>query len=83
MPKKVIQVPIDDDLLKNLDSLSRKQHKARSALIRQACVRYLQQAADDELDALYQQGYSRIPEKPEIGESQIVVLGDILPGEPW
>lgn len=83
MAKKVIQVPVDDDLCENLDDLSRKQHKSRSELIRQACLRYLQQAEHEELDRIYQQGYMRVPEEPAIGEAQIAMAGEITPREQW
>jgi metal-responsive CopG/Arc/MetJ family transcriptional regulator len=83
MVKKVIQVPVDEKLLKDLDSLSKKQRKARSELIRQACLRYLQQVENEELDRLYQQGYRRIPEKPETGEIQIAISGEYLSKESW
>ncbi len=83
MVKKVIQVPVDDELLKNLDSLSKKQRKARSELIRQACLRYLQQVENEELDRLYQQGYKRIPEEPETGEIQVAMSGECLSKESW
>ena len=83
MAKKVIQVPVDDELLKDLDSLSKKQRKARSELIRQACKRYLRQIEYEELDKLYQQGYMSIPEEPEVGEVQIVMSGETLCKESW
>ena len=83
MVKKVIQVPIDEELLKNLDSLSKRRHKARAEVIRQACLRYLQQVEYEELDRLYQQGYIRIPEEPEVGEIQIAVSGEVLSKESW
>jgi len=83
MVKKVIQVPVDEKLLKDLDSLSKKQRKARSELIRQACLRYLQQVENEELDRLYQQGYRRIPEKPATGEIQIARSGEYLSKESW
>jgi metal-responsive CopG/Arc/MetJ family transcriptional regulator len=81
--KKVIQVPVDEELLTALDQLSRKQRKARSELIRQACQRYLGQVESEELDRLYQQGYERLPEEPELGEAQIALAGEILPKESW
>jgi len=81
--KKVIQVPVDEELLKNLDSLSKKQRKARSEVIRQACSRYLRQVEDEELDRLYQQGYIRIPEETEAGEIQIAMSAEILSRESW
>ncbi len=83
MAKRVIQVPLDETLLKDLNSLSKSQRKTRSALIRQACQYYLKQAENDKLDKLYQEGYMRIPEKLEAGEAQTSIAGEILPGESW
>jgi len=83
MVKKVIQVPVDEELLTALDQLSRKQRKARSELIRQACQRYLGQVESEELDQLYQQGYERSPEEPEVGEAQMTLAGEVLPKESW
>ena len=83
MVKKVIQVPVDEKLLKDLDSLSKKQRKARSELIRQACLLYLQQVENEELDRLYQQGYRRIPEESETGEIQVAMSGEHLSKESW
>ncbi len=83
MVKKIIQVPVDEELLKDLDILSQKQRKARSEVIRQACLRYLQQVEYEELDKLYQQGYIRIPEEPEAGEIQIAMSSEILSTESW
>jgi metal-responsive CopG/Arc/MetJ family transcriptional regulator len=83
MVKKVIQVPVDEELLTALDQTSRKQNKARAELIREACQCYLEQVESEELDRLYQQGYERLPEEPELGEAQIALAGEILPGESW
>ncbi len=83
MAKRVIQVPIDELLLKELDGLSVKQHKARSEVIRQACIRYLQDVEDTELDKVYRDGYLRVPEEPGIGEAQVAMLDEVLPEESW
>ena len=83
MVKKVIQVPVDEELLTALDQLSKKQRKARSELIRHACQRYLGQVESEELDRLYQHGYERLPEEAELGEAQIALAGEILPKESW
>jgi len=83
MTKKVIQVPVDEELLKNLDSLSKKQRKARAELIRQACLSYLEQAKEEELDKIYREGYKRIPETPDMGEVGAALLAEILPKESW
>jgi metal-responsive CopG/Arc/MetJ family transcriptional regulator len=83
MVKKVIQVPVDEELLTALDRTSRKQCKARAELIREACQCYLQQVESEELDRLYQQGYEKVPEDPQSGEAQIGLAGQILPEESW
>ncbi|MFW6118078.1 MAG: ribbon-helix-helix protein, CopG family [Chloroflexota bacterium] len=83
MVKKVIQVPVDEQLLIALDQTSRKQKKARAELIREACQYYLEQVESEELDRLYQQGYERLPEETELGEAQIGLAGEILPEESW
>ena len=83
MTKKVIQVPVDEELLNGLDNLSKKQHKARAELIRQACLHYLQQVEYKELDRLYRQGYEKIPEESEVGEAQIDMAGQVMPKELW
>jgi len=83
MVKKVIQVPVDEELLVALDRTSRKQNRARAELIREACQCYLAQVESEELDRLYQGGYERVPEEPELGKAQIGVAGEILPEESW
>ncbi len=83
MTKKIIQVPVDGELLAALDQLAQKQRKARSELIRQACQRYLREVESAELDRLYIEGYRRLPEEPGVGEAQIAVAGKFLPEETW
>ena len=83
MTKKVIQVPVNEELLKNLNNLSRKQRKSRSEVIREACVIYLARVKEEEMDRIYREGYKRIPETTEIAEAQEAMLGEILPKESW
>jgi len=83
MVKKVIQVPVDKELLTALDQTSRKQNRARAELIREACQCYLTQMESEELDRLYQQGYEKMPEGPELGEAQTGLAGEILSEESW
>jgi metal-responsive CopG/Arc/MetJ family transcriptional regulator len=83
MVKKVIQVPVDQELLTALDHRSKKQSKARAELIREACQSYLTKVESEELDQLYQRGYERVPEAPDLGEAQIGLAGEILPEESW
>ena len=83
MVKKVIQVPVDQELLQDLDSVSKKQHKARAELIRQACLSYLRRVKDEEMDNIYQQGYMRVPEEQGTGEIQLAISDEILSKETW
>ena len=83
MTKKVIQVPVDKDLLVALDRRSRKQNRARAELIREACQCYLKKVESEELDRLYQRGYEKVPEAPDLGEAQIALADEILPEESW
>jgi metal-responsive CopG/Arc/MetJ family transcriptional regulator len=83
MIKKVIQVPIDEDLLESLEEVSRQENRSRADLIRQACRDYLRRYRETVLDRLYQQGYERIPEDTSIGEAQLALAGAILDEETW
>lgn len=83
MAKKVIQVPVDEGLLKELDILSKKRRKARSEVIREACQLYLIQVEHEELDRLYRRGYMKVPEETEIGEAQVSMMGEIVSRESW
>ena len=84
MAKKVIQVPIDEQLLVDLDNLSKKQKKTRSELIRQACLKYLRNEELEELDRIYRQGYMRTPEKKsELGDAQIALTAGVISKESW
>lgn len=83
MTKKIIQVPVDEELLQALDHVSAKLHKARAAVIRQACKQYLTRMEQEELDKLYQQGYEKSPEEHEWGVVQMNLATQILPKESW
>jgi metal-responsive CopG/Arc/MetJ family transcriptional regulator len=81
--KKVIQVPVDIELLNELDRFSVKQSKARAELIRQACQRYLDELKSEEMDKIYRQGYEKIPEDSRIGGAQVGIISKITPAESW
>ncbi len=83
MRKTVIQVPVDEELLKGLEALSRKRRKSRSELIRQACVRYIREIEREEMDRRYMEGYRKTPEGQEVGEAQVALAGEILAEEKW
>jgi metal-responsive CopG/Arc/MetJ family transcriptional regulator len=81
--KKIIQVPVDEQLLNSLDNLSKKQRRTRSEVIREACSHYLVQAKNEELDKLYEQGYMKIPEEPAAGKAQTAMIAEVASEESW
>ena len=83
MPKKVIQVPVDEELLSSLDDAAKKRGRSRSELIREACQRYLKQVQYEKMDKVYTEGYKHIPEEPALGEAQAVLAGRVLSEETW
>ena len=83
MNKKVIQVPIEADLLSALNLLSKQEGRSRADVIREACRRYLKYLEEKELDRTYQDGYARIPESPALGQMQASLTGGVLPEETW
>lgn len=62
---KIIQVPMNDDLLEQLDSYSAERGQSRSAFIREACSEYVAKLTEEELDRQYEEGYRKFPEGPE------------------
>ena len=83
MAKIVIQVPVDPELLKKLNKESKKNKQPRAELIREACVKYLTTKETEEKDRSYVEGYRRIPETTETGDSQLAMAKDVLPDEKW
>jgi metal-responsive CopG/Arc/MetJ family transcriptional regulator len=83
MVKKVIQVPMDEKLLKELNKLSQKQKKSRSEFIREACASYVAKTREAEADRKYIEGYRKFPETTEMGEIGMQLLAQILPDEEW
>jgi len=81
--KKVIQVPMNEELLSSLDNMARKRGRPRSELIREACQRYLKQVEYEKMDEVYVEGYERIPEEPAIGEIQAALAGQVVSKETW
>ncbi len=83
MRKRVIQIPVDAELLSALDGASKKERQARSELIRRACQHYLGHLKMAELDGRYQAGYERTPEDAEVGQIQMALTSEVLPAESW
>ncbi len=83
MKRKIIQVPIDEDILVELDELSKKEERSRADLIREACRRYLRSMEEKQWDKVYIEGYTRFPEDVALGEAQLSIMAEVLPPENW
>jgi len=81
MSKIVIQIPFDKDLLDKLSKMSKKQHAARAEIIRQACRHFVERIEKEKLDAVYKEGYIKMPESPALGQSQVSMLKRVLSKE--
>jgi metal-responsive CopG/Arc/MetJ family transcriptional regulator len=75
---KVVQVPMDEELISALDDASEKERSSRSAVIRRACQDYLRRTREEQWDRAYEEGYRRIPEDTSTGKSQVRMLKDML-----
>ena len=81
--KKIIQVPIEDDLLKRIDATAGMVAESRAAFIREACQQRLKTLQARELDRLYMEGHKRQPEDLAWAESSAKLLSKRLPKEKW
>ncbi len=80
---KVIQVPMDDKLLKAVNRRARASRTSRSAFVREACQRHLEKLDEEELDRQYEEGYRRKPEDPSIGRVGAKLAAMTWPKEDW
>lgn len=62
MRKKIIQVPIEPELLESVDLYAREAGKSRAAFIREACADYITRSEEEELDRQYVESYRQFPE---------------------
>lgn len=77
--KKIIQIPIEDDLLTRIDATVGVVAESRAAFIRDACKQRLKNLRVKELDRSYVAGYRRRPEDLDWAESSAKLLSKRLP----
>ena len=82
MPR-IIQVPIDEELLAKLDALSDKKGQSRASVIREACRKYVTEERRRQMAKEYVDGYRRIPEDPALAEGYAALAAEVLPPEDW
>jgi len=81
--KKIIQVPIEDELLARIDATAGTVSESRAAFIREACRQRLESFETEELDHRYVEGYRKKPEDPDWAAASAKVLARRLPKEKW
>ena len=64
---KIIQVPMEEDLLKQIDATASIVAESRAAFIREACQQRLKSLHARELDRLYIKGHQAHPEDLDLG----------------
>jgi len=82
-PKKIIQVPIEDELLMRIDGAVGRVAESRAAFIRDACRLRLRALEGDQLDRQYVDGYRRRPEDTAWAKTTTRLLSGVLPREKW
>lgn len=80
---KVIQVPMEEGLLRAVNREAKVRRSSRAAVIRKACQEYLRKLEVQELERQYVQGYRRKPEKPGWGKAGIKLASQVWPKEDW
>ncbi|MDR5703940.1 MAG: ribbon-helix-helix protein, CopG family [Armatimonadota bacterium] len=83
MSRKVIQVPMEEELLRVLDAMCQKKGRRRAEIIREACRMYLRRVEEESMEEAYIEGYQRFPEEPHLGEAQAAVADQVLALEEW
>ena len=78
---KIIQVPMEKELLKQIDGTAGVVAESRSAFIREACQQRLKSLHAKELDRLYVEGHQRHPENLDWAQSSATLLSKRLPKE--
>lgn len=81
--KKIIQVPIEKELLERIDTSSSAVDQSRVAFIREACKQRLKSLEVEKLDRRYVVGYQRKPEGLEWTKASAGLLAKRLPEEMW
>ncbi len=81
--KQIIQVPMEEELLNQIDATAGIVAESRAAFIREACQQRLKSLRAKELDLLYIEGHQSRPENLEWAENSAKLLSKRLPKEKW
>ena len=85
MDKRVIQVPMESELVEALDKHCQVTKQARAEVIRALCREFLRRKEIERLEAIHADGYKRIPEDSTIADAQLAAIPylDLGPAEEW
>ena len=81
--RKVIQIPIENELLERIDKTVQALATSRAAFIREACTLRLQGLDTKKLNRRYIAGYRKYPEQTQWAETGAALLSQILLEEKW
>ena len=80
---KTVQMTLDENLVKAVDSAAKKLGTTRSGFTREALRSALKEVQAKELDRLYMEGHRSQPEDLDWAESAARLLSKRLPKEKW
>jgi hypothetical protein len=80
---RIIQVPMEEELLKQIDANAGIVAESRAAFIREACQQRLKSLHAKELDRLYIEGHQNRPENLDWAQSSAKLLSKRLSKEKW
>ena len=81
--KKIIQVPMEEELVAALEARSKKEGRSRAELIREACRIHLRRRGEEEMDRVYVEGYIRFPEDPTLSKALDTLAAEVISKEEW
>lgn len=81
MPKKPVLVQFTDELIQDLDQMGARQHRSRSAIVREAVQRYITRESEEYKDQLLIEAYGRIPDASDSWAE--AAARDLVEEEPW
>jgi metal-responsive CopG/Arc/MetJ family transcriptional regulator len=81
--KKIIQVPLELDLLERIDETAGAVAESRAAFVREACKLRLKSLEAREMDRRYVEGYRKKPEDTAWAKAGAKLLSRALPRETW
>jgi hypothetical protein len=81
--KQIFQIPMEQELLNQIDATAGIVAESYAAFISEACQQRLKSLSAKELDRLYIEGHQSHPQTLEWAENSAKLLSKRLPKEKW